>query len=126
MNSGWLGRGGGELWDGCSLELSSEPWGTYGVRTRSPPCTYPQVPVTLKVRVLKEKGTCWASTSCLWAVPPGLSNLRMVSLQGQSQVHQAERCHPFPSGYHTAMKDALAWLEKLGESLPGPRAKTQH
>ena len=35
--------------------------------------------------------------SAAWAVPSGLSNLRMVGIQGQSQVRQPARCRPLPS-----------------------------
>lgn len=51
---------------------------------------------TPKGRVQEEKAACEGSASCPWAVPPGLTSLRMVS-PGQSQVRQPVRCGSFPA-----------------------------
>lgn len=90
----------GERWAGC--------------RPGAPPCTCSEVPMTLRVRVLEEKPAAEGSTGRPWAVTPGLSNLRMVSLQGRSQVRQPMRCCPFPSSGCQRERELRGSLQRMG------------
>lgn len=56
--------------------------------------------------------------SAAWAVPPGLSNLRMVSIQGQSQVRQPARCRPLPSSSCHGARGTCTWASRQ-EDLAG-------
>lgn len=106
-------------------------WGRGGWDTElePPPCTCPEAFVTLRMRVSEGNPSAKGSTSYPWAVPPGLSNLRMVSPGSISGSSAREVLPPplqrLPQGEEEG-PGLAGWEARGTPSGPADGAQTQH